>query len=236
MKKTDWQAGLQAILPVCVSYIPIGVACGVLLQQAGFSSLAVLLTSLLIYGGASQFMIASMTLAGTGLWEIVIMVFFINLRHILMSSSLADKVRNRSNRFNALFAQLITDESFAINTMQFKLNPEWTSNRALVSGLAAYLTWGGSTFVGAIIGSNISFSIVVMNYMLTAMFIYLLVSQMENKTLAWTALFAVVASVVLKLVLNNGVSVLLSSILASLFGLSLEMKKERKEEQTVHES
>ena len=42
--------------------------------------------------------------------------------------------------------------------------------------------------------------------------------------------------VVLKLVLNNGVSVLLSSILASLFGLSLEMKKERKEEQTVHES
>ena len=235
MKKVEWQDAWKAIYPVCISYIPIGIGCGILLEQAGFGSFDVLLTSLLVYGGASQFMIASMTLGGASIIQIVTMVFFINLRHILMSSSLANKVTTRSTKFNVLFAQVITDESFAINTLQFKTNPKWTSNNALAAGIIAYLTWGVSTFIGAMIGNNLALSNVVMNYLLVAMFIYLLVSQLENKTLLWTALVAVVASVILKLIFQNGIGILIASVLASFFGLALELKKEEREE-TVHES
>lgn len=238
MKKVDWKEVWKTMLPICISYIPIGIGCGILLEQAGFGSLAVLLTSLLIYGGASQFMIASMTLGGATLIQVVTMVFFINLRHILMSSSLASKVKTRSTTFNLLFAQTITDESFAINTLEFKTNPNWTSNNALAAGVIAYLTWAASTFVGALVGNNLALSTVVMNYLLVAMFIYLLVSQMENKVFLYTAIFAAVSAVLLKLVFQNGVGVLIASVLASFFGLALELRREEREERerAVHES
>ncbi|MDE1549012.1 AzlC family ABC transporter permease [Jeotgalibaca caeni] len=235
MKREDWQAGFKTILPVCISYLPIGLACGVLLQQAGFNHWSALLMSLFVYGGASQFMIASMTMSGAGIVQMVVMVFFINLRHVLMSSSLAHKVRERSTRFNMFFSQLITDESFAINTIQYKMDPGWTSNQALAAGVFAYATWAMSTFVGAFIGSNITISIVIMNYLLTAMFLYLFVLQMENRIFLWTALVAGSAAIFFKMFFQNGVSVLLASVLASLVGLGLEMKKNR-EEEAVHES
>ncbi|HRA70915.1 MAG TPA: AzlC family ABC transporter permease, partial [Trichococcus flocculiformis] len=120
MSKKEWLAGMRAIYPVCFGYIPMGLACGFLLQQAGYHWLAVMLMSLLIYGGASQFMIASMTVAGAGLLEMVIMIFFINLRHLLMSSSLAHRIREKSTAFSIFFAQTITDESFAVNTLYFR--------------------------------------------------------------------------------------------------------------------
>ena len=101
MSKKEWLAGMKAIYPVCFGYIPMGLACGVLLQQAGYHWLAVMLMSLIIYGGASQFMIASMTVAGAGLLEMVIMIFFINLRHLLMSSSLAHRIREKNTALRA---------------------------------------------------------------------------------------------------------------------------------------
>lgn len=235
MKKEEWRTGFQAILPVCISYVPIGLACGVLLQQAGFNSIAVLMTSLFIYGGASQFMIASMTMSGVGVLEIVLMVFFINLRHLLMSSTLASRLKNESTLFNMLFAQTITDESYAVNLMKFKLDSGWTTNKALVAGTASYLTWGISTFIGGVLGSSVTISTVIMNYMLTAMFIYLLAAQIENWVLFWTSIFAIVLSVILKVILKNGIAILIASIIASFFGLVLSTIKEKKEG-VIHES
>lgn len=235
MKKEEWRDGFKAMIPVCISYFPIGLACGVLLQQAGFNSIAVLLMSLLVYGGASQFMIASMTISGVGFIEIVLMVFFINLRHLLMSSTIAGHLKNKSNLFNLAFAQSITDESYAVNMMKFKIDPSWTANKAMTAGVATYVTWASSTTIGALLGGSVSISTVVMNYMLTAMFIFLLVSQIENWVLFWTTIFAMVSAVILKVVLKNGIAILIASIIASLVGLGLANLKARKEE-VVHES
>lgn len=228
MKKEEWLEGVKTTLPICISYFPIGIACGIVMQQSGFGAFAVLLTSMLLYGGASQFMIAGMMLSGAGLLEILFMVFFINLRHLLMSSSLASRVKDESSLFHFVFAQTITDESFGINTIHFRNHLDWTPNKALAAGTLPYLTWVVSTFIGAIAGNTLEVSTLVMNYMLTAMFIYLLVTQIENRIILWTAISAIIFAIIFMLLLQNTISILIASILASLFGLYLETLKEKK--------
>ena len=229
MSKKEWLAGMRAIYPVCFGYIPMGLACGVLLQQAGYHWLAVMLMSLLIYGGASQFMIASMTVAGAGLLEMVIMIFFINLRHLLMSSSLAHRIREKSTAFSIFFAQTITDESFAVNTLYFRTEGMWNPTKAMAANVTAYSTWIISTGIGAMAGKNIALSPVVMNYILIAMFIFLLISQIENRIVFWTAVFSGIMAVVLMNLLRHNIAIVLTSILASGFGLYLQNKKDDKE-------
>lgn len=230
MEKKDWLEGLKAILPVCISYIPIGIACGIVMQQSGYSRVAVLLASILIYGGASQFLMASLTVSGAGFIEILLMVFFINLRHLLMSFSAAQRVKNENSIFHFLYAQTITDESFGINTIRFRTDPDWSPNKALAAGIIAYGTWATSTLIGAVAGNIFQVSTLVMNYLLTALFIYLLVSQIENRIVFWTAACAIFFAVIFMIILQNSIAILLASILASFFGLYLEVWKERKAE------
>jgi len=47
--------GIRAAWPICLGYVPIGLAFGVLAQKAGLSPLAIGLMSLLVFAGSSQF-------------------------------------------------------------------------------------------------------------------------------------------------------------------------------------
>ena len=235
LEKEDWLAGIRTIYPVSISYIPLGLACGIVLQQSGFNPLAVFLSSLFIYGGASQFLIASMMLSGLAVFEIITMVFFINLRHLLMSSTFAQRLSKESTLFTMLFAHVITDESFAVNTMKFRLDSNWSTKKGLAASITAWLTWVFSTFAGSLLGNSFAVSTVVMNYVLTAMFIFLLVSQMENKLMIWTGLFGLLIAVIVKFVLPGGIAILVASIIASLFGVVLETYLSKKGG-TLHES
>ena len=81
--------GLLASGPVCLGYIPIGIAFGVLAQKAGFTPFETGLMSLIVFAGSSQFIAVSMFAAGAGAASIIATTFVVNLRHLLMSSSLS---------------------------------------------------------------------------------------------------------------------------------------------------
>ena len=47
--------GFKAAWPICVGYLPLGFAFGVLAQKAGLGPLDIVLMSILVYAGSSQF-------------------------------------------------------------------------------------------------------------------------------------------------------------------------------------
>ena len=53
MEKTEarWVEVFKVSLPLCLSYVPIGLACGILLHAAGFNPLLTLLVSVLVFSG-----------------------------------------------------------------------------------------------------------------------------------------------------------------------------------------
>ena len=146
-----------------------------------------------------------------------------------MSSSLAHRIREKSTVFSIFFAQTITDESFAVNTLYFKTEGMWNPTKAIAANVTAYATWILSTGIGAMAGKSIALSPVVMNYILIAMFIFLLISQIENRIVFWTAVFSSSTAVLLMSLLHHNIAIVLTSILASGFGLYLQNKKDEKE-------
>jgi predicted branched-subunit amino acid permease len=59
-----FKQGLKAGWPICLGYFPIGLAFGVLAQQAGLHPIEIGLMSLLVFAGSSQFIAVSMLSGG----------------------------------------------------------------------------------------------------------------------------------------------------------------------------
>jgi len=217
MKKQDWLDGLKVIYPVIISYVPLGLAGGMVLYDAGFNAPTILLMSLLVFGGAAQFMAASMVSMGASISAIITMTFFLNLRHLLMSSSMSGFIKKPSLPFTLIFSHTLADESFAINYNQFK-NQEWTANKALATNISAYLTWSLSTVVGGMLGSAWEIDTTIINYVLIAMFISLLVSQFVSKLYIFVGLTAGVLAVLFMILLQHTIALVIAAILASFIG------------------
>jgi len=217
VKKRDWLDGLKVIYPVIISYVPLGLAGGMVLYDAGFNALSILAMSLLVFGGAAQFMAASMASMGASISAIITMTFFLNLRHLLMSSSMSGFIKKPTLPFTLFFSHTLADESFAINYNQFK-NHEWSANKALAINILGYITWALSTLVGGLIGSAWSIDTTIINYVLIAMFISLLVNQFVSKLYIFVGLTAGVLSVIFMVLLQHTIALVIATILASFIG------------------
>jgi 4-azaleucine resistance transporter AzlC len=191
--------GLSAGWPICLGYVPIGMAFGVLAQKAGLTPLQIGLMSIVVFAGSSQFIAVSMLSAGASAPAIIATTFMVNLRHILMSSALAVYLRAAHRGLLALFAYGVTDESFAVNLPRLRTE-DWGLSRALVVNQAANLTWLVSTVTGGVGGRFIPEGALGIDYALIAMFICLLIYQIRQRIHLLTAVIAGVSAVGLALI------------------------------------
>jgi 4-azaleucine resistance transporter AzlC len=154
LNKKKFYEGLRLGLPIAIGYIPIAITFGLIIQSSEISISAGMLMSLIVFAGASQFIGANLMIVGAASLEIVITTFILNFRHFLMSSSLAQKVKpNTSKKFLSLIAFGITDESFAVASLQEEevLDPY----KIFGLNLIAYLSWNLGTWIGLFAGSTL---------------------------------------------------------------------------------
>lgn len=206
--------GLAAAWPICLGYLPIGLAFGVIAQKAGLSTLQIGLMSLLVFAGSAQFIAVSMLAGGAGLASIVLTTFAVNLRHVLMSSSLALYLGGTGRRLLSLFAYGVTDESFVVNLSRFQRG-NWGIMRALVVNHSANLVWISATIAGGYAGEFIPEGLLGLDYALTAMFIGLLVTQLRGKRYLLTAFASASMATGFYLWLPGSFYVIAASILAA---------------------
>ena len=213
--------GLTAAWPICLGYIPIGLAFGVLAQKAGLGALEIFLMSLLVFAGSSQFIAVSMLDGGAALTSIVLTTFTVNLRHLLMSSALAVYFKKSSRKKLSLLAYGVTDESFAVNYSRLKAG-KWDLDRSLVLNHTANMVWIISTVAGGFGGQFIPAGALGIDYALPAMFICLLVFQLNGRKYLFVAILAGVFAVFLSLLLPGNMYVVIASILAATCGTVLK--------------
>lgn len=158
------------VWPVCISFLPIGIAFGVMAQKQNFSPWEVLGFSVIVFAGSAQFIAIAMMSGGFSVFSIVLTTFVVNLRHFLFSSTLAPYFGNTSKKFLCFFAYGITDESFALNIGEFR-KKEWTPEQALKVNYILWATWVIATVSGSIAGEWLPLNLDVVAYALTAMFV-----------------------------------------------------------------
>ncbi len=212
--KDVFMPGLAASWPICLGYLPIGIAFGVLAGKAGLTPFEIGLMSVVIFAGSAQFIAVSMMVSGAGALAIIATVFIINLRHLLMSSALAVFLKSEKRRKLSLFAYGITDESFAVNYSRFKAG-ERNLNQALVLNCTANLVWVCSTVAGGFSGALIPDGAFGIDYALIAMFICLLVFQLRSRIYIITAAMAGFFAVIFALIIPGNLYVIIGSVLAA---------------------
>lgn len=145
--KKQFALGARAALPVVLSFVPVGIAYGLMSIQAGYTPGETVFMSLAVYAGASQMMSTGMYAQGAGIAAIILATFVLNLRHLIMSTCVINRMKDAPLGQKLLCSFGITDETFAI----FTTEDEEKATVPFFVGLAlvSYLSWAGGSAIGA---------------------------------------------------------------------------------------
>ena len=143
--------------PILVSILPFALITGVVAVRLGFSPWQASLGSVLIFAGTSQ--IAAMQLLAQGAPLVVILatIFFINLRFVMYSASIASHFRGTRPGAKALVAYLLTDQAFMIGLYGFEQRPGLAQRLRFYIGAAVslWMVWQVAVIVGALVGARL---------------------------------------------------------------------------------
>ncbi|GIP23848.1 AzlC family ABC transporter permease [Paenibacillus sp. J22TS3] len=227
MNREQFIRGVKDCVPTLLGYLSIGFAAGIIEKTAGLSMMEVGLLSVMVYAGSAQFIFAGMIGAGSSTAGIVATVFFVNLRHLLLSAALSPYFRHLSPIKNALIGTLLTDETFGVasaHASQTKqLNHSWMQGL----NLTAYLNWIAANLAGAYLGEWIKDPEKLgLDFALPAMFIGLLVLQIVHrkryKVDLVVGLTAVIVGVICGIWLSQSAGVIAATLTAATVGTVIE--------------
>jgi len=232
--KGNIKESFSAAIPICLGYLPLGFACGVLAQKAGLSIFEIAGMSLIVFAGSSQFIAVSMIGANSSIEAIIMATFIVNLRHFLLSSVLAKFLGNKKKNFLFIYSHGVTDESFAINYHKFT-EGIWDSRKAMMVNIVAFACWNFGNLIGGLTGAILPVSNEIAGYTLTAMFICLLVLNLRNKVFIVVGIMTGAASIYLSLILKNSFYIVITAILGASVGYFIEnkMTKKKREKNNV---
>lgn len=164
---------LALTAPVAMGYVPLGAVFGFLFVQAGASPALAVVTSLVVYAGAAQYMMIPMLAAGLSVGTIALATLIVNLRHAFYGLSLLNRFPRRGP-LRWLLVFWLTDETFSVLTT---LPADTTARRmALVAGLNQGW-WVLGTAVGAGVGAQAQVPLAGLDFVLSALFAVLAVEQ-----------------------------------------------------------
>jgi 4-azaleucine resistance transporter AzlC len=212
-QKSEFRTGLKSGIGIALGYMPIALAFGLLAKTTGLAFYETLAMSAFVYAGASQFMTLTLLANGASAFEIISTVFIVNIRLLLMTTSLQEKLDPSTLLTKAFTAFGITDETFAVaSTRQEKL----TYPYILGLNTIAYISWvffsGLGFFVVNLMPDVAQES---MGFALYAMFIALLVPCLTERKIIYLAACAAVTNSLLSQVLSVGVSIFLSALFSA---------------------
>ena len=146
--------GIKKGFPICLGYIPVSFTFGLIAVKMGFTPLEATIISMTNMASAGQFAGIRLIEGGAPYIELVITTFVINLRYMLMSLSLSQKVASDMPFYKrAVMAFCITDEVFALAAME-KDDVSFPFFGGLMTTPIAGWTLG--TFLGAVASSLLS--------------------------------------------------------------------------------
>jgi 4-azaleucine resistance transporter AzlC len=209
--------GIIDSFPIVIGYVPIAFAFGLTAVKLGFSPWESTLFSMLIYAGASQFVITALLSAGMSIWLAALTVMAMDVRHVLYGPSLKNRIPSPlSHHKTALWAFGLTDEVFAAATARLIRSPrQWSENWMCAMALTAWSSWVAGTVAGSLLGNGAlqQFPAIeaALSFMLPALFLSFLLAAFQrqhSKTFAFSLMGALAG-------------LLLSSIpMAILFGIA----------------
>ena len=228
MKFRDFLNGARSGIPIALGYIPVAFSFGMLAVKGGMSVWTALIISLTNFTSTGQFAGVNLIIAGAPFTEIGITNFIINLRYMLMSLTLSQRIEKMGFFKRMLVSFGLSDEVFSVASTTPK-KPTFPFMMGLIA--SPYSGWALGTFLGAFTNNLLPPSVTsAMGITLYAMFVAIFIPPAKKqKSIFAVLIFAVIVSCVLYFGVKNlssGWAIIISSVTASMFGAIFFPRKE----------
>lgn len=175
------QYAFKQSVPVMLGYLFLGIAFGLMLQNAGYHFLWAFAISVCVYAGSMQFIMVTLLSGGASLVYTAIMTLFINGRHIFYGFSFIERYRRMGKAYPYMVFSL-TDETYSL-LCRTKIPMELDEKKVTFwISLLNQCYWIAGSVIGGLAGQLITFDSTGIDFSMTALFVAITVEQwQENK-------------------------------------------------------
>lgn len=158
MRRSDIIQGLRDGIPIAMGYFAVAFSLGIIAKKAGLTVALGFFSSFFTRASAGEYGVYTLVAVNAAYVEIVVMCLVVNLRYMLMSAALSQKIAPGTSWFHrVLMSCCVTDEIFGISVAHKGYTPPaYTYSAALISTLL----WASGCAAGIMAGSMLPMSIV----------------------------------------------------------------------------
>lgn len=168
--KSSWTESIELTWPVMLGYVPMGTAFGILCGDF-YQSVS---QGLFIFAGSAQFLSVKLIATKTNLVEFGFAIFLLNLRHFFYGLHFRHKYERLPwlKRLYCTFA--LTDETYAVLSHQ--------QNESLFTRVSFLnqSAWVFGCAIGGLLGSKVGAEVKGLDFILTAVFVILMVDKLKS--------------------------------------------------------
>jgi len=225
--------GLKAGIPIGLGYLVVSFTFGMTACLGGFSYFDALFMSMTNVTSAGQFAGMQLINSGAPYLEIMVTVAIINIRYLLMSTALSQKIDSKMSLLKRMVLSFgITDETFSVASVEV----ETVTFRYFIGLISLpYLGWALGTLLGSLMDNLLNPAIQsAASIALYCMFIALVLPPSKHHK---DIRFVVVLTIIIRLLMTftpilntipSGYSIILSACIAAMIG-GLIYKEENQE-------
>lgn len=217
MKKEWFKKGLRDGVPICLGYFAVSFAFGIQAAELPLSPLEAGMLSFTNVTSAGQFAGLSVIASAGSLLEMALVQLVINLRYLLMSTALSQKLDEKIGLGpRLLIAYGVTDEIFGVSvTCEGKLSPFYSYGLTIVSVAG----WVGGTVLGTAAGAILPGRVIsALGIALYGMFLAIILPPAKkDQVLLWVIFAAAALSTIFTFLpalktINSGMAIILITV------------------------
>ena len=224
-KKESFRKAFVASIPIFCSYLFLGMAYGILMQEQGFSWAQSLLVSIVVYTGAFQFVLITLLSSGALLVTIALTALLMNSRQSFYALTFLNDFKQMGKR-KLYMIHSLTDETYAVNCTLKDLPPEERHDTMFYLAVLSQCYWALASALGGMLGQIIPFDLTGIDFCMTALFVTIFADQWEKTRRHMPALAGLAVAIVALAIFGAG-SFMLPALLAASGILIFAGRKEK---------
>lgn len=194
---------LRRTIPIMIGFFPVGLAYGILMQNAGYNALWSGLCSLFVFAGSLQMLMVTFFTDTLPLITIIIMAALLNSRHIFYGLSFIEKFRGYGPwRWFLIYG--LTDENYSLLCAYKPTENVDEKTVHILSSALTLLYWIAFASFGGIVGQLITFDTTGIDFALTGLFVVILIEQLKGNQNRWPAAISISSGIVCILIFGAG--------------------------------
>ena len=178
-RKNSFRYSFERSIPIMVGYFPVGVAYGILMENAGYNFIWSLFSSLFVYAGSLQMLMVSFLANNIPVLTVMITALLLNSRHLFYGISFIEKFK-KYGLWKYFLIFTLSDESYSL-LCSYKeredVDEKWVH---IFSGFLIWVYWIVFSGLGGLAGKLITFDTTGIDFALTALFVVILIEQIKG--------------------------------------------------------